>query len=348
MKTPRGKPRRIFIARLYFLFIRSLTPGQAPRNALAVQFTTMLAACIFPLIVPVIHAQSERIILVNRSLRPEYDQTVETLVSTLKTKLPSYQVELVDFNPPAEGTPEFWSAVSSRKPKLVITVGNSATMSAMENLSGVPIVFTMVVDNILELANKEKDKDIVGVSLAISPERQLKLISETLPQSRRIGLLYSDSHREFAEKARNYAQKLGLRLVASEVTTERDIFTVLENSLSEIDMFWMPPDELIYERNNLRFILLKCFKSSVPIMAMFKHVAQAGTPFAIGFNYEDIGEQTAELTIRKIKGQVPKNERIEQPRKIVLYVNDRLVESLGLKLPDEVAETAISIQASGQ
>ena len=311
-------------------------------------YTAMLVACIFAWIVPVVHAQPERIILVNRSLRPEYDQTVETLVSTLKAKLPSYQVQLLDFNPPATDAQGFWKAVISKNPKLVITVGNSATMSAMENLSDVPIVFTMVVDNILELANREKDKDIVGVSLAIAPERQLKLISEALPQSRRIGLLYSNSHRKFAEKAQKYAQKNGLRLVSSEVTTERDIFSVLENSLSEIDVFWMPPDELIYERNNLRFILLKCFKSSVPIMAMFKHVAQAGTPFAIGFNYEDIGEQTAELTIRKINGQVPKNERIEQPRKIVLYVNDRLLESLGLKLPEKIAETAISIQASGQ
>ena len=308
----------------------------------------MLFTCVFSWIAPDIHAQSETIILVNRSLRPEYDQTVKTLVSTLENNLSSVAIEIMDYNIPSEGAENFWNVISGKNPKLVITVGNSATMSAMEYLSGVPIVFTMVVDNILELANQEKNKDISGVSLAIAPERQLKMISKTLPQARRIGLLYSESHREFAERSQKYAQNNGLRLVASEVTSERDIFSVLDNSLSEIDLFWMPPDELIYERNNLRFILLKCFKSSVPIMAMFKHVAQAGTPFAIGFNYEDIGEQTAQLAIRKINGTIPRNERIEQPRKIVLYVNDRLVESLGLKLPEKIAETAISIKLSGQ
>ncbi|MBN2289134.1 MAG: ABC transporter substrate-binding protein [Candidatus Glassbacteria bacterium] len=239
----------------------------------------------------------------------------------------------------------FWRGITQKGPDLIITVGTPATRSAMAHVRNIPIVFTMVLDNLIDLNSPARNSDVCGVTLAIPVEKQLEMMRMALPDIRRVGFIYSRGSAQMYQSAKDIANREGLRLLASEIASERDIPEILRRILPEIDVLWMPPDAVIYERNILRFILLECFQNNVPIMAASRQIAIAGTPLALGVDYEDIGRQTAELALRRLSGRTFSRSGIQHPRKVVLYINERVVSKLGINIPQNIVDQAITLQS---
>ena len=148
------------------------------------------------------------------------------------------------------------------------------------------------------------------------------------------------------QSAQLIAEDLGLQLVTHEISSERDIPNRLMEILPEIDIFWMPPDAMIYSDSNiLSLILRECYRNSVPIIAVSKHLAIAGTPLALGIDFQDIGRQTADLLIKTLSAGHESQSVVETPRKVDMYINRRVVSGLGLEIPNRVLEKAIPVES---
>ena len=228
-------------------------------------------------------------------------------------------------------------------------MGTPATRSAIKVVKNITIIFTVVLDNISDLSPNPQSSDLGGVSLAIPVRTQLEMMRKALPDIRRVGFIYSSSSAHMYQNARNIARNIaserGLRLVASEITGEREIPEALRIIIPEVDVLWMPPDAVIYERSILHFILLECYKNSVPIMAVSKLLAIAGTPLALGIDYQDIGRQTAELALRRLSGRPFSKLTVEHPEKVLLYINEGVATSLDLNIPQTILDQAIPVKS---
>ena len=285
-------------------------------------------------------ARPSRVVLVNSPLRAEYEQASKTIVGALVKGDNSLAAEKITFDSKPEMEDNFWRKVLDRRPDLIVTVGTPATRSAISKVRNVPIIFTMVLDNISDLDSDSRSPDINGVTLAIPVRQQLEMMEQALPNIRRIGLLYSGNSSQIYQSARDIASQKGLRLVASEIISERDIPDALRRIISEVDIFWMPPDAVIYDQNILQFILKECFRNSVPIMALSRQIAMAGTPLALGVDYDDIAIQTAELAQKRISRGPFSKLIVEHPRKVILYINERVASRLNLNIPGSIVEQA--------
>ncbi len=287
-----------------------------------------------------VQSRPARVVLVSSPLRAEYDQASKTIISALVKGDNSLAAEKITFDSKPEMEDNFWRKVLDRRPDLIITVGTPATRSAISKVRNVPIIFTMVLDNISDLDPDSRSPDINGVTLAIPVRQQLEMMEQALPNIRRIGLLYSGNSSQIYQTARDIASQKGLRLVASEIISERDIPDALRRIISEVDIFWMPPDAVIYDQNILQFILKECFRNSVPIMALSKQIAMAGTPLALGVDYDDIAIQTSELAQKRISRGSFSKLIVEHPRKVILYINERVASRLNLNIPENIIEQA--------
>ncbi|MBT4482261.1 MAG: hypothetical protein HOC71_01120 [Candidatus Latescibacteria bacterium] len=260
----------------------------------------------------------------------------------------SFNTEEILFNSSSDEENDFWMKIVEKQPDLIITVGTLATRSAVNNVLNIPIIFTMVLDHIESMNSKStsSNKNISGVTLAIPVEEQFDILREAMPFVRRVGLIYSRQSAQMYYYARDITNKMGLRLFAYEITSERDIPNAMREILPEIDVLWMPPDAILYnEPNILRFVLRESFTNSVPIIAVSKHLAMAGTPLSLGIDYEDIGKQTAELVLKRFSSNSISTSAIETPRHIILYINNRVLSSLGLNIPSRVLEKAIPVES---
>ena len=292
----------------------------------------------------VVSAKPAHVVLVKSALRPEYEQTSKVIVSFLGERNSELSAEEILFDNNFAQENDFWNRVIEKQPELIITMGTPATRSALKVVNGIPVIFTVVLDNLRDFVSNSSSSDISGVSLAIPVREQLEMMKKALPEIRRVGLLYSGSSAHMYQDTREIANEMGLRLVASEITSERDIPEVLRRTIPEADVLWMPPDAVIYQRSILHFILLECYKNSVPIMAVSKLLAMAGTPLAMGIDYEDIGRQTAELALRRLSGRPFSKLTVEYPEKVLLYINEGVATSLDLNIPQTILEQAIPVE----
>ena len=288
-----------------------------------------------------------RIVIVKSAIRVEYDQTIGVIKSSLKMDGKTFTVEELLIDPAQDDEIIFWNSVHRRNPKLILTVGTAATTSAISFVRDIPIIFTMVFGNIESIESQmtsTHNKDISGITLSISEKDQLSTMLEALPYVRRIGLLYSKGSTQIYKSANEITTKMGLRLLADEISSERDIPIVLREILPEIDVFWLPPDAVLYERNNLSYIIRECYTNSIPVIAVSEQIAKAGTPLAFGIDYSDIGKQTAELVLRRLSVNSFPAPVIETPRKILLHINKGVATSLGLNIPERILERAIPVE----
>jgi putative tryptophan/tyrosine transport system substrate-binding protein len=287
-----------------------------------------------------------RVILVNSAPRVEYEQTTGVIISSLEQSGLDLTVEKLIFNNNSTSEDEFWDKVIEKQPELIITMGTPATRSAIENTENIPIIFTVVLDNIGDLSQKSKFSDIAGITLEIPVRKQLEMMHSALPDIRRVGYIYSSSSERVYQTARNIMNAMDLRLVGVQIAGERDIPSALRRIISEVDVLWMPPDAVIYLQPNIfRFILLECYKNSVPIMAVSKRIAIAGTPLSLGIDYEDIGRQTAELVLKRLSGKPFRKPVVEHPQKVLLFINEGVVSRLGLSIPPKIIEQSIPVQS---
>lgn len=287
-----------------------------------------------------------RVILVNSAPRVEYEQTTGVIVSSLEQSGLDLIVEKLIFNNPSQNEKDFWNKVTEKQPELIITMGTPATRSAIKNTEKIPIIFTVVLDNIDDLSQKSKFSDIAGITLEIPVRKQLEMLHGALPDIRRVGFIYSSSSERTYQTARKIMNEMNLRLLGVRIAGERDIPSALRRIISEVDVLWMPPDALIYlQQNILRFILLECYKNSVPIIAVSKRIAIAGTPLSLGVDYEDIGKQTAQLALKRLSGKPFLKPVVEHPQKVLLFINEGVASRLGLSIPPNIVEQSIPVQS---
>lgn len=296
-----------------------------------------------------VSAQTVNIYVVKSSNRTEYELAINEIKSSLRKSSFSCSINEVLLNPPTINETDFWgNLIKVNRPDLIITVGTSASQSAIKNVRDIPVIFTMVLDNFegLKSNSPSSNKNISGVTLAIPIQEQFDILLEAMPFVKRIGMIHSSRSNQVFFTAQKIAATMNLQLIAYEISSERDLPNALREILPEIDVLWMPPDVILYnDPNILRSVLRESFSNSVPTMAASKHLATAGAPFAIGIDYEEIGKQTADLALKRLSLNSISSPVIETPRRIILYINKRVLSSLGLTIPARVLEKAVSVES---
>jgi len=292
-----------------------------------------------------VHAKPARVALVKSPVWKEYEQTSRSILSSLGSN-PEILIDEIVFDADSDSEEQFWQRVTEDEPELIITVGTASTRSAIRNVKNIPIVFTTVLDNLKAMLAGGNSADICGITLAIPVEVQLRMLKNALPEVRSVGYVYGMNSVDLYQSAMRYSSRYGIRLVPRLIASERDIPQALREIIPEVDALWMPLDAMLYYNQNIRhFILLECFKNSVPIMAVSEKIAEAGTPLAVDVDYEDIGRQTAELIMKKLTQGSRNRNVIQHPRKVLLYINKGVPTSLELNIPETIAKDAIPVQS---
>lgn len=296
-----------------------------------------------------VSSQTVHITVVISSNRTEYEQAINGIKSSLHQSSLSCNFSEILLNPTEENETAFWkNLIKENRPDLIITVGTSATQSGIKNVRDIPVIFTMVLGNIEDLQSNffSSKRDINGVTLAIPVQEQFDILLEAMPFIKRIGLIYSERSLQLFLTAQEITTTMNLQLIAYKISNERDLPSTLREILPEIDVLWMPPDAILYnDPNILRSVLRESFTNSVPTMAASKHLAVAGAPLALGIDYEDVGKQTANLVLKRLLHNSISSPVIETPRRIILYINRRVLSSLGLTIPWRVLEKAVPVES---
>ena len=232
-------------------------------------------------------------------------------------------------------------AIRRMNPDGVLAIGLDA-LARVQNIRDIPLFYTMTAGTGHPF---QELKNLSGVSMFISPERQLQAIKEMFPNARRIGLIYDPRNTaSLFERAVQYANAHSIEIIAKKAYSNRAVLPLLEELKGKIDVFIMFPDVTVTNRETIDSMLLFSFRNGIPIFTFSEKYVEMGALAALIVDPFDLGAQTGEIFRKRLEGRSPISSTREYARQQVLLINPKIAQKLGIKISDAILKKSVMVK----
>ena len=219
----------------------------------------------------------------------------------------------------------------------------TAYKSAMD--TDIPVIYTAITSpESAELAGEDGSSvgNITGTSDVLPVEAQLKMIRESLPDAKTIGILYTTSEANSVytiSQYEEYAQEYGFTIESKGINSTSEISLAAEDLLGQVDCLTNLTDNTVVE--SLATILDIANEKKIPVFGSEIEQVKLGCLAAEGLDYVALGRQTGKMAAKVLKGEA---EASEMPYETIegnsLYINQAVADNLGITVPDSMLQRA--------
>jgi ABC-type uncharacterized transport system substrate-binding protein len=238
------------------------------------------------------------------------------------------------------------------KVDLIFAPSSTQVDAAHQVTQTIPIVFAYHADpiGVGHVASLPRPGgNVTGLTMLLTDlsAKELEILTEALPQSRRIGVLWNPttpSHGPAVKAVKDAGEKLGVELVLQGAPTADAIdgaFASFVQQGAESFLVVSSPLATAY-RSGLAQLELR---HRLPGMFGHKDHVEAGGLMSYGADIDDLVRRATVYIDKILKGANPANLPVEQASKYQLVINLRTAKALGLEVPpmllaraDEVIE----------
>lgn len=237
-----------------------------------------------------------------------------------------------------EHVAEVREAIDRQKPELFFALGKQALEFCRKLKSPAPIVMAFV----LHPEDRRGRVHESGVSMVVSPYRQLQLLLQVVPGVRKVGVVYDPQKSRFLiQQFQMAAKRLGIELRVRQVNTPTEASRSIGVLMHEVDAFWMVPDTTALSRSSFRQLLELSLQRNIPLLGFAKKHARAGALLASGFDNRRVGAQAGVIALRLLKGGGSKRKgSFLSPDYMVIAINKRTAEIMGLEISESIYRRA--------
>jgi len=218
---------------------------------------------------------------------------------------------------------------------VVLAVGLKAALAAKLEILDIPVIMCLVLD-------PEKyglpTSNMVGLSLQIPFELQLKPLQALVPQLSRIGVLFDPQKTQGQrDQLEQHARTLGLTLVSQEVHSEQEISGALKSLNDRVEALYLLPDSTVLTENTLDFLLSSTLEAHIPLIGFSAGLVRSGAVTGAYLNYADLGRHAATLVPRLLTSTASSLLGTMVPSGVVHQaINMKSARYLGLPLTPEI------------
>jgi putative ABC transport system substrate-binding protein len=218
----------------------------------------------------------------------------------------------------------------------VVTLGRAGYEAAKSLSKELPVIVGAVL-----LPLGQNDLHLSGVSLTPDPAILFARLKELAPQARDVTVIY-DPQQNSGElsRARNAAQTRSMSLQALESTDLRQSAALYQKVLREIKegsaAIWLPQNNLAMDDQTLLPLVLRAAweQRFVVFSGNLDHVKK-GALFSLYPDNFGMGRSLVIMARKRLSGPARDNAGIEPLRDLLLAVNIRTAEHLGLRFSTE-------------
>ena len=176
-------------------------------------------------------------------------------------------------------------------------------------------------------------------------DQQISLIPEMKPEAKKVGIIYSASEpnsKVQADEAVKEIELLGLEAVTKTITEPSFIQPILGTLIKEVDVIYIPSDNLISSNMGAIETTLKANAShQVPIIAATTFQVEEGASITFGFSYLNLGKQTGLMAAKILNGTNPSDLSVEFVKDTELVINlKQFKEVLKIEVSEELLNKA--------
>lgn len=232
---------------------------------------------------------------------------------------------------------------------LVFAIATPAAQAAVNVFqeTDIPVIFSSVTDAVaagLVDSNEEPGKNVTGTLDMPVIADQVAVIKDVLPDVQKIAILYTSSEANSevqAEQAQAAAEEMGLEVVVQTSSTSNDIPQVISSVVGSVDAIYLPADNAF--ASAMATVNRTAVENQIPVFCGVEAMIEEGGIATTAINYYDLGVQTAEIAVRILEGEAASEIPVETQKEFALVVNKTFAESVGVTIPDEVLEAAVTV-----
>lgn len=206
-------------------------------------------------------------------------------------------------------------------PEAAEFVFNSKKLNVQKFYSGV-----LNPDKIPSLFNSS------GVSLRIPVSVQLKNISLSFPDVKKIGIVFNPKNNYWFYQKAVEASGTNIEIIPFFVSSSKDITKIIDEKISEADLVWMIPDKTVISERIIYYIIKTALYNNKGVIGYNSFFINAGAIFSFFFDYEKIGLQTADL----IAGCLKTGNCRKSPPEFKFFINKEVVEKTKIRSGDSL------------
>lgn len=237
------------------------------------------------------------------------------------------------------------------KNDLIYAIATPAAQSVANKTKDIPIVLSAVTDpqdSQLVNSNEEPGNNITGASDLTPMKEQLSLITNLVPDAKKIAILYCSSEDNSifqADLAKKYAKELGLETIDATVSDSNMIQQVTESLIGKVDAIYVPTDNLLAE--GMSTVTQVANENDLPCIVGESSMVKNGGLGTYGIDYYKLGQLAGKQAVQILKGEAdPSSMPIEYlpSEECALTLNKTAADQLGITLPKELVEKAEVIE----
>lgn len=198
-------------------------------------------------------------------------------------------------------------------PDAIYVVGLPAAQALKAEIHDTPVFFGGPPDPVgAGLVSKLKDhnSNFTGTRFFPPSDKLIDTFKILNPGARKLGILHNPSEANslpLVQQITEYAEANGLEVIKLGASSATEIEARLAAiSSNEIDGLFLPTDNLVYSM--LDRIIGMTQKAGVPVFSVTEQSVSKGAQFAIGADYFNIGELTADLAALYLLQKIPTNQ----------------------------------------
>ncbi|EOX3447398.1 ABC transporter substrate-binding protein [Vibrio paracholerae] len=281
---------------------------------------------------------------------PALDATRQGLLDGLKAKGYEEGKNLKFDYKTAQGNPAIAVQIARQfvgeNPDVLVGIATPTAQALVSATKNIPIVFTAVTDPVgakLVKQLEQPGKNVTGLSDLSPVEQHVELIKEILPNVKSIGVVYNPGEANavsLMELLKLSAAKHGIKLVEATALKSADVQSATQAITEKSDVIYALIDNTV--ASAIEGMIVAANQAKTPVFGAATSYVERGAIASLGFDYYQIGVQTADYVVAILEGKEPGSLDVQVAKGSDLMINKTAAEQLGITIPEAVLARATS------
>ncbi|EGQ7697065.1 ABC transporter substrate-binding protein [Vibrio vulnificus] len=283
---------------------------------------------------------------------PALDATRQGLLDGLKAKGYVEGKNLEFDYKTAQGNPAIAVQIARQfvgeSPDVLVGIATPTAQALVSATRSIPVVFTAVTDPVgakLVKSMEQPGKNVTGLSDLSPVSQHVDLIKELLPNAKAIGVVYNPGEANavtLVELLKKSAAEKGLKVVESTALKSADVQSATQAIAAKSDVIYAPTDNTV--ASAIEGMIVAANQAKKPVFGGATSYVEKGAIAGLGFDYYQVGVQTADYVAAILEGQEPGKLDVKVATGSDLVVNQGTAEKLGITIPASVLSRATDVK----
>ncbi|MGU9952085.1 MAG: ABC transporter substrate binding protein [Gammaproteobacteria bacterium WSBS_2016_MAG_OTU1] len=241
----------------------------------------------------------------------------------------------------AQGNPTIASQIAKQfvgeSPDVLVGIATPSAQSLASSTKTIPIIFSAVTDPVGAKLLSDMAKpngNVTGLS-DISPVGQhVEIMREIVPGLKTIGVVYNPGEANavsLVELLNAAAAKHGIKVAEATASRTAEVQAAAQAIATQVDIIYAMTDNTV--ASAIAALVNAADSAKTPVFGAATSYVEAGAVAAVGFDYYQVGYQTAEYVVGVLEGRAISSMPAKVAKGTDIFINPAAAAKNGVNLP---------------